>query len=102
LPGFAGSRCNAGDLYFNMPAPAFGIQLVYNQTDYPEVVTLVREGDAVLMPHGYSPNVSIPGHSSCFLWAMAAHPETEDRRYGVVNAQPEFSADGSGLEASRK
>jgi len=34
----------------------------YNATQYPELVTPVRDGDAVLMPSGYHPNVSVPGH----------------------------------------
>jgi len=89
-------------VYFNMPAPAFGIQLVYNQTDYPELVTVVRDGDAVLMPSGYHPNVSVPGHPICFLWAMAAHREGEDRQFGVVNVQRGFDQGSSGLEAGRK
>jgi 5-deoxy-glucuronate isomerase len=89
-------------VYIEMPAPAFGVQFVYTDTDEPELVTVVREGDAVLMPRGYHPNVSAPGHRIGFLWAMAAHRETEDRQYGVVNIQPEFSGSGSGLEASRK
>jgi hypothetical protein len=37
-------------VYFDMPEPAYGIQLVYNNTEYPELVTVVRDGDAVLMP----------------------------------------------------
>lgn len=89
-------------VYFDMPDPAFGLQLVYNDTEYPELVTPVRDGDAVLMPSGYHPNVSVPGHPIKFLWAMAAHKEKEDRQFGVVNVQPGFSAGGSGLEASRK
>jgi 5-deoxy-glucuronate isomerase len=89
-------------VYFDMPAPAFGIQMVYNETQYPELVTVVRDGDAVLMPSGYHPNVSVPGHRICFLWAMAAHREVEDRQFGVVNVQPGFGSGGSGLEASRK
>jgi 5-deoxy-glucuronate isomerase len=89
-------------VYFNMPAPAFGIQLVYNHTDYPELVTVVRDGDAVLMPSGYHPNVSVPGHPICFLWAMAAHREGEDRQFGVVNVQRGFDQGSSGLEAGRK
>jgi 5-deoxy-glucuronate isomerase len=88
-------------VYFNMPDPAFGIQLVYNDTQYPELVTVVRDGDAVLMPSGFHPNVSIPGHRICFLWAMAAHREVEDRQFGVVNVQPGFNQGGSGLEAGR-
>jgi len=31
---------------------------------------------------------------------MAAHREVEDRQFGVVNIQPEFSTSGSGLEAA--
>lgn len=89
-------------VYFDMPDPAFGLQLVYNDTQYPELVTVVRDGDAVLMPSGYHPNVSVPGHRVCFLWAMAAHTEKEDRQFGVVQVQPGFGAGGSGLEASRK
>ena len=89
-------------VYINMPAPAFGLQLVYTDTDYPELVVPVREGDAVLMPAGYHPNVSVPGHPIAFLWAMGAHREKEDRQFGVVNVQPDFSQGGSGLEASRK
>ena len=89
-------------VYFDMPEPAFAIQMVYNDTRYPELVTVVRDGDAVLMPAGYHPNVSVPGHSIAFLWLMAAHREVEDRQFGVVNVQPDFGGGGSGLEASRK
>ena len=89
-------------VYTQMPAPAFGIQFVYTNTSEPELATIVRDGDAVLMPRGYHPNVAAPGHRIGFLWAMAAHREKEDRQFGVVNLQPEFSQSGSGLEASRK
>jgi 5-deoxy-glucuronate isomerase len=89
-------------VYFNMPDPGFAIQMVYENTEYPETVTAVRDGDAVLMPAGYHPNVSVPGHRMSFLWAMAAHREKLDRQFGVVNVQPGFGAGGSGLEASRK
>ncbi len=89
-------------VYCDMPEPAYGIQLVYNDTEYPELVTVVRDGDAVLMPSGYHPNVSLPGHRIGFLWAMAAHREVVDRQFGVVNIQPEFQQGSSGLEAGRK
>ena len=89
-------------VYIDMPAPAFGVQFVYTDPNEPDLVSVVREGDAVLMPRGYHPNVSAPGHRIGFLWAMAAHREKEDRQFGVVNVQPEFSRAGSGLEASRK
>jgi 5-deoxy-glucuronate isomerase len=89
-------------VYFDMPEPAFGIQFVYNDTQYPELITAVRDGDAVLMPSGYHPNVAVPGHRIAFLWAMAAHREVDDRQFGVVNIQPGFQQGGSGLEAARK
>jgi 5-deoxy-glucuronate isomerase len=89
-------------VYFNMPEPAYGIQLVYDNTEYPELVTVVRDGDAVLIPSGYHPNVSVPGHRICFLWAMAAHREVEDRQFGIVNVQPGFNQGPTGLEAGRK
>ena len=89
-------------VYTHMPPPGFGVQFVYTNTDEPELATIVRDGDAVLMPRGFHPNVAAPGHRIGFLWAMAAHRENEDRQFGVVNVQPEFSQSGSGLEASRK
>ena len=88
-------------VYFDMPAPAYGIQLVYNNTDYPELVTVVRDGDAVLMPSGFHPNVSVPGQRITFLWAMAAHREVADRQYGVANVQPDFSNVTLNLKASK-
>jgi 5-deoxy-glucuronate isomerase len=88
-------------VYFDMPEPTYGIQLVYSDTQNPELVTIVRDGDAVLIPSGYHPNVSVPGHRICFLWAMAAHRELEDRQFGVVNVQPGFNQGPTGLEAGR-
>lgn len=89
-------------VYFNMPEPSYGIQLVYTDAEYPELTTVVRDGDAVLIPSGYHPNVSVPGYRICFLWAMAAHREVADRQYGVVNVQPGFNQGPTGLEAGRK
>ena len=88
-------------LYIDMPAPAFGLQLVYTNAKEPEIATIVREGDVVLMPQGYHPNVAAPGGSINFLWMMAANREREDRQYGVVNVQPEFAAVPSGLDKGR-
>jgi 5-deoxy-glucuronate isomerase len=89
-------------VYFDMPAPAFGIQMVYTSPDTPEFVQIVRDGDAVLMPAGYHPNVAAPGHGINFIWMMAAHREVVDRKFGVVNVQPGFDQAGTGLEASQK
>ena len=89
-------------LYIDMPEPGWGVQFVYNDPKNPELVTVVREGDVVLMPQGYHPNVSAPGGTINFLWMMAAIREGDDRQFGVVNVQPEYASGGSGLEASRK
>ncbi len=88
-------------LYIDMPAPAFGIQLVYTDAREPELATIVREGDIVLMPQGYHPNVAAPGGAINFLWMMAANREDDDRQYGVVNVHPDFAAMGSGLDKGR-
>ncbi|HYV13929.1 MAG TPA: 5-deoxy-glucuronate isomerase [Pyrinomonadaceae bacterium] len=86
-------------LFIDMPSPSFGVQFVYTDPNKPELVQVVREGDCVLMPQGYHPNVAAPGGQINFLWMMAAVREGEDRLYGVVNVQPEYAAGGSGLEA---
>ena len=88
-------------LYIDMPAPAFGVQLLYTNAREPEVATIVRESDIVLMPAGYHPNVAAPGHAINFLWMMAAIREHDDRQYGVVNVHPDFAATPSGLDAGR-
>jgi 5-deoxy-glucuronate isomerase len=65
-------------VYFNMPEPVYGIQLVYNNTEYPELVTVMRDGDAVLMPSGYHPNVSVLATESRFSgrWRRIARSRT--------------------------
>ncbi len=88
-------------LFVAMPAPAFGVQLVYGAAGEPELAAIVREGDVVVMPQGYHPNVAAPGCSIGFLWMMAAHREGLDRQFGVVNVQPEFASVGSGLDKGR-
>jgi 5-deoxy-glucuronate isomerase len=88
-------------LYIEMPPPSFGVQLVYTDKNEPELATIVREGDVVLMPEGYHPNVAAPGCTINFLWMMAANREDVDRQFGVVNVHPDFSATGSGLDAGR-
>ena len=88
-------------LYVAMPAPAFGVQLVYTTGAEPELATIVHEGDVVIMPRGYHPNVAAPGFRIGFLWMMAAEREGVDRQFGVVNVQPEFAGMKSGLEAGK-
>jgi len=89
-------------VFFDMPPPAYGVQFVYTNRETPEFVGMVTDGDAVLVPKGYHPNVAIPGHTINFIWMMAAQREGDDRQFGVVNVEPEFGKVQSGLEASRK
>jgi len=89
-------------LYIDMPEPQWGVQFVYKNAHEPELVQVVHEGDVVIMPQGYHPNVAAPGGSINFLWMMAANREGVDRQFGVVNVQPEYATGGSGLEASQK
>lgn len=86
-------------VFIDMPAPAWGVQFVYTNPAAPELAAIVREGDCVLMPAGYHPNVAVPGRCVNFLWMMAAHREGVDRQFGVVNVQPEYGESPSGLDA---
>ncbi len=62
-------------VFFDMPAPAFGIQCVYgagapapgdanagSTNAAPDLAVVVHDGDAVCIPRGYHPNVAVPGH----------------------------------------
>jgi 5-deoxy-glucuronate isomerase len=89
-------------VYISMPEPSWGMQFVYTDPKAPELVQVVREGDCVVIPAGYHPNVAAPGGSINFLWIMAAHREGEDRQFGVVNVQPEYAGGASGLESGRE
>jgi 5-deoxy-glucuronate isomerase len=88
-------------VYYDLPPEAFGIQMVYTDKMEPERIEMVRDGDVVIMPKGFHPNVSIPGYPISFLWVMAADREVEDRKFGVVNVHPDFAQAPSGLEKGR-
>jgi 5-deoxy-glucuronate isomerase len=78
-------------VYIEMPKPSFGLQLVYTDDVSPAAVEIVRDGDALLLPEGYHPNVAVPGSTLNFVWIMAAHREVVDRKWGVVNVDPHFA-----------
>ena len=48
------------------PSRALGCNLVYTDGISAAEVEVVREGDAVLLPEGYHPNVAIPGANAEF------------------------------------
>ncbi|MDI6782658.1 MAG: 5-deoxy-glucuronate isomerase [bacterium] len=77
-------------LYFNMPEPAYGVQFVYTDSHNMEFVGIVHENDAVVIPKGYHPNVSVPGYSINFVWMMAGLREQIDRQWAAVNNEPGF------------
>jgi len=84
-------------VYFDMPEPAYGIQLVYNDTKYPELVTVVARRRRSINAQRLSPKRFGPRTPTrLLLWAMAAHREVEDRQFGVVNIQQAFQQSGSG------
>jgi 5-deoxy-glucuronate isomerase len=78
-------------VFVDMPAPTFGLQLVYTDGITAAEVEVVRDGDAVLLPAGYHPNVGIPGATLNFVWIMAAHREVIDRKWGVVQVDPRYA-----------
>jgi 5-deoxy-glucuronate isomerase len=78
-------------VFVDMPEPSFGLQLVYTDGISAAEVEVVRDGDAVLLPEGYHPNVAIPGASLNFVWIMAAHREVVDRKWGVVQLDPRYA-----------
>lgn len=78
-------------VFFDMPEPGFGLQLVYTDAITAAEVEVVRDGDAVLLPAGYHPNVAIPGATLNFVWIMAAHREVVDRKWGVVQVDPRYA-----------
>jgi 5-deoxy-glucuronate isomerase len=78
-------------VFVDMPTPTFGLQLVYTDGISAAEVEVVRDGDAVLLPAGYHPNVAIPGATLNFVWIMAAHREVIDRKWGVVQVDPRYA-----------
>jgi len=68
-------------VYVTCPKRLTGIQLVYNTHESPELVPVVRDGDAVLMPSGYQPNVSVPGTDRRFYGDGSAS-RGGDRQFG--------------------
>ncbi len=77
-------------LYVDMPEPNFAVHLNYWNFQEPEMVALVREGDAVAIQKGFHYNVAAPGTVTTFLWMMAAIREKTDRVFTQVTVQPEF------------
>ncbi|MGE5587766.1 MAG: 5-deoxy-glucuronate isomerase [Clostridia bacterium] len=80
-------------LYYDMPAPGFGIQLVYDDLNDIKLVDVVRDGDAVLIPHGYHTNVAIPGYSVNYIWMLGEFDPKTGRNMSDSIIQPEFAGE---------
>ncbi len=76
-------------LYIDLPRPAFGLQMVYEDLGAVQV-ELVSEDDAFVITEGYHPNVGIPGHGINYVWVMAGLRPEVDRNWADVNLQKEF------------
>ncbi len=74
-------------VFYDMKEKAFGIQLVYEDFDKMLFIGIVRNGDAVVIPRGYHPNVAAPGFELKYIWAMCALRPRIDRVYGKVRIQ---------------
>ncbi len=76
-------------LYIDMPAPSFGLQMIYNDLQRVDVVP-VFEDDAFVITEGFHPNVGIPGHGINYMWVMAGLRPDVDREYSDMHFQEEF------------
>lgn len=78
-------------LYIDMPKPAFGIQMVYNNLKEVDFIAPVFENDAVVITEGYHPNTGIPGYGINFVWMMAGLNPHTDREWAEMHWQEEFA-----------
>jgi len=78
-------------LYIDMPKPAFGIQVMYDDIKKPYLLEPVFENDAVVITRGYHPNVGVPGYGINFVWMMAALRPEKDRDWNLMHWQEEFA-----------
>jgi 5-deoxy-glucuronate isomerase len=75
--------------YFDIPEPAFALQLLSRKSGTVEFVHSVHSGDCIIIPEGYHPTVGMPGVSSSYFWIMGAHSITS-RRYDLAVEDPAF------------
>lgn len=77
------------EVYFYLikPADGYGIQRVYDPPGTEnglDEIYVVRDGDTVVVPHGYHPLVAAGGYQIYYLWALAG----EGREYGAWRDDP--------------
>ncbi len=74
-------------VFYDMDRRAFGIQMVYEDFEEPMFIGLVRNGDCVVIPRGFHPNVAAPGFELKYVWAMCALEPVKYRVYGKMRVQ---------------
>jgi 5-deoxy-glucuronate isomerase len=68
----------------DMPEPSSGLQFGYTGGIGAAEIEVVCDGNAVLPPEGYRPNVAISGSTLNFVRTIAAYCEVVDRKWGLV------------------
>jgi len=91
-------------VFFNMPEPAFGIQMVYNNTDYPELITVVRDGVLFSCPVVFirTFRFRVIAYHSCGQWRPIVRLKiassewstcSEDSSKGALDLRPDENSD---------
>jgi 5-deoxy-glucuronate isomerase len=80
-------------LYFDIPSPAFALQLLYDKEGNIDKVFRMFEDDAIVVTKGFHPNVAIPGFRANFVWMLCAKREIEDRKWTGSNIHSELKID---------
>jgi 5-deoxy-glucuronate isomerase len=80
-------------LFFDMPAPGFATQYLYDELLDPAAAQIVYNDDAVVIARGYHPNVAPPGFRVNFAWLLCSLEDRTWRKVGGVNVQPEFAGE---------
>lgn len=79
-------------IFYDIPKPGFGIQIVYEDDPRKGDVDVVGDGDMVVIPKGYHPNVVAAGFDAKYLWIISARRAFKDRRYGAWSIDPMFKS----------
>lgn len=73
------------NIFFDMPYPKFGIQMVYSEDiTNPEVCKIVRNGSAVAVLDEFHSNVAGPDTRLSYIFIMASLKENEGRNFSKV------------------
>ncbi|MDC7244427.1 MAG: 5-deoxy-glucuronate isomerase [Sphaerochaetaceae bacterium] len=74
--------------YFEMEGN-YAVQLVYNNVDDPEMVSIVKDGDLISIPDGFHPNFGTPAQGISYIYCMVATVPGE-RNFMDLEIQEEY------------